>query len=341
VAGLVAADAADVEAIDRAMKLGAGFPEGPAKLADDAGIERLVEHLDALADETGAARYAVVDRLRDLADEDGKFHATVDGDPLEYDTLDVERREGVGRITLDRPHRMNSIDAVLLEELDDAITRLEDDDAVRSILLTGAGDRAFSTGADLQRLAADLDSLSAVDLARRGQRTFGRLEASPLPVVAAIGGFCLGGGMELATCADLRVASRRATFGQPEHNLGLMPGWGGTQRLRHVVGEGRAREIILTAERFDAETMADYGFVTEVVGRDALDDRAFELARDLADGPPVAQALTKRAMLRGRDDTEAGLEAEAQAFGHVFGTDDAAEGIDAFASERDPEFIGE
>jgi enoyl-CoA hydratase/3-hydroxyacyl-CoA dehydrogenase len=137
------------------------------------------------------------------------------------------------------------------------------------------------------------------------------------------------------------VASRRSSFGQPEHNLGLIPGWGGTQRLGHIVGEGRAKEIVLTAERFDAETMADYGFVTEVVANDAIDDRAFELARDLASGPPVAQAFTKRAMLRGRDDTEAGLETEAQAFGHVFGTDDAMEGIAAFDSDRDPEFTGE
>ncbi|WP_152041558.1 3-hydroxyacyl-CoA dehydrogenase/enoyl-CoA hydratase family protein [Salinigranum salinum] len=341
VAGLVANGVADAEAIDRAMQLGAGFPEGPAKLADDAGLDRLVDRLDALHEETGAARYAAVDYLRDLADADEGFHAGDAGDADDYDTISVERRDGVGTLAVDRPHRMNSINADVLAELDDAITRLEDDDETRTILLTGTGDRAFSAGADVQRMAAELDTLSAVELSRRGQETFGRLEASPLPVVAAIDGFCLGGGMELATCADLRIASRRSSFGQPEHNLGLVPGWGGTQRLRHVVGEGRAKEIILTAERFDAETMADYGFVNEVVANDALDDRAFELARDLARGPPVAQAFTKRAMRRGRDDTEAGLEVEAQAFGHVFGTDDVMEGIAAFDSDREPEFTGE
>jgi enoyl-CoA hydratase/3-hydroxyacyl-CoA dehydrogenase len=341
VAGLIADDVADAPAIDRAMKLGAGFADGPAKLADDAGVDSLVDRLDSLYDATGAARYAAVDHLRDLAAAGGRFHAAVDGETVDYDTIAVERRDGVGRIVLDRPHRMNSIDATVLDELDDAVTRLEDDDETRAILLSGAGDRAFSAGADVQRMVAELDSLSAVELSRKGQRAFGRFEESPLPVVAAIDGFCLGGGMELATCADLRVASRRSSFGQPEHNLGLIPGWGGTQRLGHIVGEGRAKEIVLTAERFDAETMADYGFVTEVVANDAIDDRAFELARDLASGPPVAQAFTKRAMLRGRDDTEAGLETEAQAFGHVFGTDDAMEGIAAFDSDRDPEFTGE
>jgi enoyl-CoA hydratase/3-hydroxyacyl-CoA dehydrogenase len=341
VAGLVSNGVADADAIDRAMKLGAAFPEGPAKMADGAGLEALVARLDALHDETGAERYAVVDHLRELVAAGEGFYATGTDEGPDYDTIAVERDDHIGRITVDRPHRLNSINATVLAELDDAITRLEDDDETRVILLSGAGDRAFSAGADVGRMAAELDSLSAVELSRKGQRAFGRLEESPLPVVAAIDGFCLGGGMELATCADLRIASRRSSFGQPEHNLGLIPGWGGTQRLRHLVGESRAKQIVLTADRFDAETMADYGFVNEVVDDDALDDRATELARDLAAGPPVAQAFTKRAMLRGRDDVEAGLETEAQAFGHVFGTDDAMEGIAAFDADREPEFTGE
>jgi enoyl-CoA hydratase/3-hydroxyacyl-CoA dehydrogenase len=310
-------------------------------MADDAGLDALVARLDALHERTGAERYVVVDHLRELASTDGGFSAAGTDEETDYDTIVVERDGRVGRLTVDRPHRLNSINATVLADLDDAITRLENDDEIRAILLSGAGDRAFSAGADVGRMAADLDSLSAVELSRQGQRAFGRLEESPLPVVAAIDGFCLGGGMELATCADLRIASRRSSFGQPEHNLGLIPGWGGTQRLRHLVGESRAKQIVLTAERFDAETMADYGFVNEVVENDAVDDRAMELARDLAAGPPVAQAFTKRAMLRGRDDIEAGLETEAQAFGHVFGTDDAMEGIAAFDADRDPEFTGE
>ena len=158
--------------------------------------------------------------------------------------------------------------------------------------------------------------------------------------MAAIDGYCLGGGMELATCADLRIATERSAFGQPEVNLGLLPGWGGTQRLQHVVGAGRAREILLTGERYGAEEIAEFGFVNRVVENDDLAERAHELATDLASGPPIAQGFIKRAMVRGREDTDAGLEIESQAFGHLMHTEDLMEGIDAFASDRDPEFEG-
>jgi enoyl-CoA hydratase/3-hydroxyacyl-CoA dehydrogenase len=338
VAALVSNDVADAEAVDRAVQLGAGFPDGPATMADDAGLDTLVERLDDRHAETGAARYEAVEHLRTLAERGEGFH---DGSEAEYDALRVDRRAGVGHLVIDRPHQLNTISADVLADLDDALTALEEDDETRVVLLAGAGDRAFSAGTDIQQVAAERDPRSTVDLSREGQRVFGRFESSPLPVVAVVDGFCLGGGLELAACADLRVASRRSTFGLPEHNLGIMPGWGGTQRLRHIVGEGRAKEIIFTAERYDAETMADYGFVNEVVANDAVDERARDLARSLAAGPPVAQAYTKRVMLRGRDDTDAGLELEAQAFGHVFGTDDASEGIAAFDSDRDPEFTGE
>src|SRR5699024_8322829 len=167
-----------------------------------------------------------------------------------------------------------------------------------------AGDDAFSAGADVQSMASNADPLDGIELSKKGKETFGRLEECPMPVVAAIDGYCLGGGMELAMCADLRVASERSTFGQPELDLGLLPGWGGTQRLQHIVGEGRAKEIILTADRYDADEIADYGFLTEVVEKGEFEERVHELAADLAGGPPVAQKLAKRAMLRGWEDTE-------------------------------------
>ncbi len=235
---------------------------------------------------------------------------------------------------------MNTISNELLAELSEAIDLLEDDDEVRSILITGEGDRAFSAGADVQSMASGADPLQGQELSREGQQTFGKLEACDLPVVAGIDGYCLGGGMELATCADLRVASERSEFGQPELDLGLLPGWGGTQRLKHIVGEGRAKEIILTADRFEAATMADYGFVNDVVDNDNLLEEALELASDLAGGPPIAQKFTKRAMLAGRDDTDAGLEYEASAFGHLMGTEDLMEGMTAFMGDGEPEFEG-
>jgi enoyl-CoA hydratase/3-hydroxyacyl-CoA dehydrogenase len=236
---------------------------------------------------------------------------------------------------------MNTITTELLDELDDAVSRLEADDAVRAILVTGAGDRAFSAGADIQSMAGGVgDANAAADISRRGQEVVAGLERVDLPVVAGIDGYCLGGGMELAMGADLRIASERSEFGQPEHDLGLLPGWGGTVRLPRIVGMGRAKEIIFTADRFPPETMREYGFLTDVVPNAEFEDRAFELARDLASGPPIAQRYTKRAMHRGWDDVDAGLDVEAQSFGLLFDTEDLMTGMTAFMGDHEPEFEG-
>ncbi|ELZ83032.1 3-hydroxyacyl-CoA dehydrogenase [Haloferax elongans ATCC BAA-1513] len=345
VAGLVGNDVAPAGEIDRAVKLGGRFPDGPAKMADDAGIETLVETLDELHEETGEERYEAVDYLRELAESGAGFYD--DGsdeadDSLQFDNIAVEIREGVGHITLDRPHRLNTISTELMDDLSAALDTLEDDDEVRAILLTGAGDRAFSAGADVTSIAAGGgDAVSGVELSRKGQQTFGKLEEMDKPVVAGIDGFCLGGGMELSMCADLRIATERSQFGQPEHDLGLIPGWGGTVRLQRIVGTGRAKEIIFSAERYDAETMADFGFVNEVVDNEDFETEAFEYAQKFAQGPPIAQRYTKRAMHNGWENTDAGLEVEAQGFGLLFTTSDLMEGIAAFTSDRDPEFTGE
>ena len=349
VAGLIEEDVADPDAIDTAVKLGGRWSDGPAAMVDDAGVGHLLDVLDERYDETGEERYEAVSYLRELAETGGGFHAadgsqpngTKDADAYAYDVLSVEIRDGVGHARLDRPHRMNTITDDLLEELEDAVDRFEADDAVRAILITGTGDRAFSAGADIQAMAGGAGDVNrAADLSRLGQETFGRLESSPLPVVAGIDGYCLGGGMELAMAADLRVAAERSEFGQPEHDLGLLPGWGGTARLQRIVGLGRAKEIIFTADRYDAETMADYGFVNEVTANEDFDERAFEFARDLAAGPPIAQRYTKRAMHRSWDDVDAGLNVEAQSFGLLFDTDDLMEGMTAFMGDGDPEFEG-
>jgi enoyl-CoA hydratase/3-hydroxyacyl-CoA dehydrogenase len=217
---------------------------------------------------------------------------------------------------------------------------LEADDDVRAILLTGAGDRAFSAGADAMSMAGQADPINAIDLSREGQRVWGKLETVPMPVVVGIDGYCLGGGMELSTCADMRIATERSELGQPEFDLGLLPGWGGTQRLKHIVGEGRAKEIIFTADRYDAEELAEYGFINELVDAEEFEEFAHEYAADLAAGPPIAQKFTKRAMLAGRGDTDAGLEVEAQAFGQLLATDDLMEGVTAFMEDREPDFEG-
>ena len=261
----------------------------------------------------------------------------------EFETLRTERTDGVARVILDRPDELNTITPTLLAELATAIDTLDADSDVRCLLLSGAGDRAFSAGADLSALAADgMTATDGVELARTGQQTFGTLEACDTPVVAAIDGFCLGGGMELATAADLRIATAGSTFGQPEHNLGLLPGWGGTQRLPNLIGESRAKEIIFTGDRYSASEMADYGFLARVVDGDdeAFGSAAMELAEGLAAGPPIAQKYTKRAMRAGRDDTDAGLEIEAHAFGQLLDTADFTEGVNAFGNDEEPEFTG-
>ncbi|GKZ12552.1 3-hydroxyacyl-CoA dehydrogenase/enoyl-CoA hydratase family protein [Haladaptatus sp. T7] len=341
VANLVGNDVAPASEIDEAVMLGAGFPEGPARMADDAGLDTLLETLESLHEETGAARYEPADYLEERADVGGFADQTED-EGIEFEAIRIEKPgEMVGQIVLDRPHRMNTISGQLLDELSEAIDQLEADDEVRAVLITGEGDKAFSAGADVQSMAAGgADPIGAIELSRKGQETFGKLESCSMPVVAGIDGYCLGGGMELSMCADLRIASERSELGQPEHDLGLLPGWGGTQRLQHIVGEGRAKEIIFTADRFEPETMADYGFVNEVVPTDEFEDRAFELAANLAGGPPIAQKFTKRAMLKGWESTEAGLEIEAQAFGHLMATDDLMEGITAFMGKQEPEFEG-
>ena len=260
----------------------------------------------------------------------------------DFETLRIERETGIARIVLDRSEQLNTITSTVLGELAAAVDSLDADSDVRCLLVAGAGDRAFSAGADLSVLAdKDMTAIDGTELARKGQQTFGKLEACETPVVAAIDGVCLGGGMELAAAADIRIAATGSTFGQPEHGLGLLPGWGGTQRLPALIGESRAKEIILTADHYDASKMAEYGFLSRVVDGENFETEAMELAGQVAAGPPLAQRDTKRAMLAGRDDTDAGLEIEAHAFGQLLDSEDFQRGIAAFDSDEEPEFTGE
>ncbi|MFB6112418.1 MAG: 3-hydroxyacyl-CoA dehydrogenase NAD-binding domain-containing protein [Halobacteriaceae archaeon] len=348
VAKLLGGDVADVEAIDEAVMLGAGFPEGPARMADDMGLEAVLDVLESAYEESGAARYEPAGELESRVAEGRGFYAVADAgaegdtDVDAYEALAIEEAsDGVVRLVLDRPHRMNTITPQMLDELASAVDDLDDNEDVRCLMLVGQGDDAFSAGADVTSMAANAEPLEAVELSRLGQEAFGTLQTADTPVLAAIDGYCLGGGMELATCADLRIASTRSELGQPEHDLGLLPGWGGTQRLARIVGEGRAKEIIFTADRYEPEVLADYGFINRVVDPADFEEAAHELAADLASGPPIAQAFTKRAMEAGRNDIDAGLAVESQAFGHLIGTDDLMEGVSAFMEDRDPEFTGE
>ncbi|MFC6955163.1 3-hydroxyacyl-CoA dehydrogenase/enoyl-CoA hydratase family protein [Halorubellus litoreus] len=344
VAFLVGDDVASPEEIDTAVKLGGRWPKGPAKFCDEYGVAALAEALDDAHEESGHPRYEAFDYLATVVEEGGFYDDDGDDEDgaVDFETLELTYPgDKVAQIELSRPQQMNSISLELIEELDAAIDVVDEDDDVRALLLTGAGSKAFSAGADFMSIAGGgADPFGAVELSKYGQETFGRLEEIEMPVVAAIDGYCLGGGMELATCADVRVASSRSEFGQPEFNLGLLPGWGGTQRLQRIVGMGRAKEIIFTAERFPAEEMEGFGFVNEVYDAESFDEEALAYAEKLAGGPPLAQRFTKRAMHKGWDNHEAGLEVESMGFGHVVGSEDVHEGINAFFGDDDPEFEG-
>jgi len=250
----------------------------------------------------------------------------------------VEQERAVATVYVDRPDAMNALDVATLTELRDRLVELRDDDAVKAVVLTGAGDRAFIAGADIKAMSA-MDADAAKAWGELGHDVARRLESMPKPTIAAINGFALGGGCELAAACDIRYASSRAKLGQPEINLGIIPGWGGTQRLARVCGLGVAKDLILTGRVVDAEEALRIGLVN-AVHEPAL-DKAREVAQLLASKSPVALAAAKRATnaaLQG--DHGANLEREADAFGELFASEDAKEGMTAFVEKRDPVFKG-
>jgi enoyl-CoA hydratase/3-hydroxyacyl-CoA dehydrogenase len=343
VAALDAADVVDPATADHAVELALGAPAGPGELADRHGLDRLLARLEERAAATGHPRYGALGPLRARVEAGRGFGAADPAEPGDAVGLDLDRDAGVARLVIDRPHRTNAVDADALDAFDAALDRALETEAVRALVVTGAGSRAFSVGLDLEdELLTEPTAAEAAALARRGQHVFGRLERCGLPVVAAIDGACLAGGLAIAACADLRVATARAEFGATEHNVGLSPAWGTTQRLPRIVGEGRAKALLLTGERYDADTLREWGFLTEVVDgdRSALDRRVRALAGSLAAGPPVAQRRTLRAVHRGREGGEAGFALEAESFGHVATTADAAAGVRASRRDEAPEFEG-
>ena len=246
----------------------------------------------------------------------------------------------VARVTVTRPKVLNALNAATITELLDAFGQLCADDAVRAIILTGAGERAFVAGADIAELAR-LQPAGARELARRGQQLCDLIEGGGKPVVAAINGFALGGGCELAMACTLRVAADTARIGQPEINLGILPGYGGTQRLPRLVGPGPALEILLTGDPVTAEEARRLGLVNRVVPADRLPAEAAALAASLAAKPAVAVRYILDAVRSGMQMSLAdGCDYEASLFGLVAATDDMREGTRAFLEKRRPEFKG-
>jgi enoyl-CoA hydratase len=250
----------------------------------------------------------------------------------------VEREDAVAVVIVDRQDAMNALDLATLTELRDRLRELAEDESVRVVILTGAGQKAFVAGADIKYMSG-LDVDAAKQWGALGHETGRLLETMPKPTIAAINGFALGGGCELALACDLRYAASAAKLGQPEINLGIIPGWGGTQRLARVCGLGVAKELILTGRLVAADEALQLGLVNAV--HDPVLEKARETAELLATKSPLALAAAKRALnhvLQG--DHVDNLNREATEFGELFGTADAKEGLSAFAEKREPRFTG-
>jgi enoyl-CoA hydratase len=259
---------------------------------------------------------------------------------MSFDNLLVEREHGVAVLTVQRPQRLNALDARTLDEIRAAALDLHQDDAVRCIVVTGAGNKAFAAGADINELAGDTPD-GARDRALRGQQTFDLLERLGKPVIAAVNGFALGGGCELAMACTLRVAADTARFGQPEINLGLIPGFAGTQRLPRLVGKSKAMELILTGATLTAQEALAAGLVNRVVPAALLMTEARSLAAELASKPPIALRYAMEAVNRGLDLPFAeACQLEAALFGLLMATEDMREGTRAFLEKRKAEFKG-
>jgi enoyl-CoA hydratase len=248
--------------------------------------------------------------------------------------------DGIVLLTVRRPEKLNALNRETMNELDDAFRRTESDPSVRGLIITGAGEKAFVAGADISELAA-LDPVAARELTLRGQSIFRRLETMGKPSVAAINGYAMGGGLELALCCTLRVAVPHARLGQPEVKLGIIPGYGGTQRLPRLVGRGRALELLLTGESIEAAEAQRIGLVNHVVAPEELIEFSRALLRKILANAPVAVALVMDAVDAGLDASlEEGLRYEAAAFAVAAATEDRREGTRAFLEKRTPVFRG-
>jgi enoyl-CoA hydratase len=259
---------------------------------------------------------------------------------MNYQTLLLETRDSIAFLTINRPDKLNALNDLVVSELHHAALAVKADTSVRGVILTGSGPKAFVAGADI----ADLAKQGVMDGRQRalnGQQMLSALERLGKPVLAAVNGFALGGGCELAMACHIRIASENARFGQPEVNLGITPGYGGTQRLPRIVGKGNALYMLLSAEHVNAQDALRMGLVSRVVPQDQLMAEAEKLMKAIVAKGPVALALTIEAVDRGLETTlEEGLRIEADAFGLVASTSDMKEGLTAFLEKRAAKFEG-
>ncbi len=257
---------------------------------------------------------------------------------MEYNFLKVERNEGITVMKISAPKSLNALNSTILKEIDDFIGSL--DATTRVLIITGDGEKSFVAGADISEMA-HLDEPQGFEFGRLGAQVFRRIETLPIPVIAAVNGFALGGGCELAMSCDIRIASNKAKFGQPEVGLGIIPGFSGTYRLPKLIGQGYAKEMIYTGKVIRADEALRIGLVNAVYEPEELMDKAMEMAQMMLKNAPVAISLAKQSINEGYDlDADGAIGLENKLFGKCFATSDQKEGMDAFLNKRKAAFTG-
>ncbi|MGA2224640.1 MAG: short-chain-enoyl-CoA hydratase [Syntrophobacteraceae bacterium] len=257
-----------------------------------------------------------------------------------YENILFEKENGIGIVTINRPKVLNALNAGTILELDRLFDEIARDDSIHAVIVTGSGEKAFVAGADIAEMAS-MSAIEGRNWGKLAQAVFNKLENLPQPVIAAVNGFALGGGCELAMACDIRIASEKAKFGQPEVTLGIIPGFAGTQRLPRLVGKGRAKELLFSGGMIDAAEAHRIGLANKVVTPEELIAAARDMAGIIMSRGPVAVRLCKAAVNEGLDmDLESGMAYEAEVFGLCFATADQKEGMSAFLGKRKANFVG-
>ena len=257
-----------------------------------------------------------------------------------YKTILYEKKESIGTITLNRPKAMNALSSEMLRELSDLLDKVEEDDSVKVVIITGGNEKFFAAGADIKELESFQNPMDAHGFTKMAQAAITKFEDFDKPVIAAISGYALGGGLELSMACDIRIAAENASFGQPEITLGVIPGGGGTQRLPRLVGVPNAKELLYTGDRIDANEAHRIGLINKVVPVDSLMDEAMKMAKKIVSRPGVAVTITKLAVNSGVNtaNIHSALEYEQRGFEILFSTEDQKEGMKAFIEKRKPVF---
>ena len=258
---------------------------------------------------------------------------------MHYTTLLTSLENNIFTITINRPDKLNALNKDVFTDLDKAADEIQNNAEIKSAIITGAGSKAFVAGADITEFA-ELNKAEAMSLSKRGQDVFFKIENSSKPIIAAVNGFALGGGCELAMACHFRIAGNNAKFGQPEVNLGLIPGYGGTQRLTQLIGKGRAIELLISGKMIDAATALEYGLVNYVVPADELLNKAMAVLSLINTKAPIAIAAAIQSANAVYDETKNGYTTEINAFGECFATEDMKEGTKAFLEKRAANFKG-